>query len=80
MTRELLSDMLLWSMILNVGILALMSLMILACRDWICRVHGKMFGLAPETVSALLYGFLGAYKLGVFLFAIVPYVALQIAL
>jgi bacteriorhodopsin len=37
-----------------------------------------MFGLSQDTVNAILYGFLGFYKLVFIVFVLVPWIALVI--
>lgn len=77
-TVGLLEKMLLWCSVINMGFLLFSMLMIKALRGFIYRVHGKLFNLPPEKIDSLLYLMLGVYKLGIFLFNIVPYIALRI--
>ncbi len=67
-----------WCTILN-GSLLILSF-ILCCRgtDWVYRVHSKWYDIPRDTFNAMLYGFLGVYKMLWFVFNVIPYVALVI--
>jgi hypothetical protein len=47
-------------------------------RGFICKMHGKMFGINEDKISVILYSYLGVYKIFVITFNIVPYIALAI--
>ena len=78
MTMLEIREMLLWCSILNMGLLVLIGLMFLVAGKWICRLHGKIWGLPEEKVRISLYRIAAGYKILIFIFNIVPYVALQI--
>ena len=40
--------------------------------------HGKMFGVSEENISAITYGWLGAYKIAIIVFCLTPFLALSI--
>jgi hypothetical protein len=42
------------------------------------RLHGRWFRLSAEQFDALHYAGMAIYKLGIFLFCLVPYLALLI--
>ncbi|KFZ37886.1 hypothetical protein HR45_08560 [Shewanella mangrovi] len=67
-----------WMTLINVGLLMFSALMVSSFKSLIFRFHGQMFGLAPEQISLVLYGFLGTYKLLIFVFNLVPYLAMLI--
>ncbi len=50
----------------------------LVLRKLVCRMHGKLFAIAEENVSIVLYGWLGMYKILIIVFCICPYAALLI--
>lgn len=72
------TDLLFWSMVINVCLLTLSSVLIMVLRPTICRMHEKLFGLKEEHVSVVMYCFLGMYKLLVITFNIAPWIALRI--
>jgi len=78
MTIQTLREFLLWCMVINVGLLVFSSLFILSARGWICRLHGKMFRLPEEKVASALYKTIAFYKILIFVFNVVPYIALRI--
>jgi len=67
-----------WCTIVNMGLLILTSLILLAGRDMVYRVHSKWFPMSREAHNIVLYSFIGFYKILIFVFCIVPYVALLI--
>jgi hypothetical protein len=78
MTLESLREFLLWCMIINVGLLIFSSLMILALRGWVYRLHARMFRLSEEKVASANYKFIAIYKILIIIFNVVPYIALRI--
>jgi hypothetical protein len=69
---------LMWCTILNVTLLVLSSLICLCAADWVYRIHGKWFSISRENFNVAIYSFLGLYKILVFVFNLIPYVALLI--
>ena len=67
-----------WCTLINYGILLFWFGMLVLQRDWVYRFHGRWFPLPRETFDAIHYGLMGIFKLGVFLFNLVPYIALRI--
>ena len=78
MTVEVVRDALLWCFVINAGILLLWSLMILVARDWIYRLHSRWFKLSEESFDAIHYAGIVFYKTTIFVFFLVPYIALWI--
>jgi hypothetical protein len=77
-TLELMREFLLWCAVINIVFLLVSFVMIILAKDLIYRIHGTWFKLTPEQFDRMWYGLLGTYKLGVFLFNIVPWLALLI--
>lgn len=80
MTILQLKIILLWSTGLNYALLVLWFGVFFSAHDWLYRLHRRWFNLSPETFDALTYGGLAFYKIMVFMFNLVPLVALIIAL
>ena len=78
MNLEMLKQFFMWCTVINLGLFIWMAVMCIGCRSFICRVHGKMFGLSEDTINAMLYGFLGFYKIVFIVFVLVPWLALTI--
>ena len=67
-----------WCTILNVGLLLLSFLICTFAGDWVYRMHSRWFPMPRETFNVVIYSFLGVYKIAVWVFALIPYVALVI--
>jgi len=48
-------------------------------KNVVAKQHAKLFNLKEEIVMPMIYGYLGAYKIFVIIFALVPYIAFKIA-
>lgn len=67
-----------WCTILNIAFLSLSSLICVCAGDWVYRIHSKWFSIPREVFNVAMYSFLGLYKVLVFVFNLIPYVALLI--
>ena len=67
-----------WCTILNFALLLLSSLFCLCAGDWAYRIHSKLFSISRETFNVVIYSFIALYKLLVFVFILIPYIALLI--
>ncbi len=78
MSIELVRDVLLWCTVINYGILLFWVLIFITAHDWMYRLHGRWFRLPAEQFDALHYAGMAVYKIGIFLFNLVPFIALHI--
>lgn len=78
MTLVTLRDFFFWNMILNMSLLLFSFLMILAVRKFAYKIHGSMFRMSDSQLDIIWYSILAGYKIVVFAFNVVPYVALCI--
>lgn len=78
MELETLSRFFLWCTIINFAVLLLWFLLFSLAHDWVHRLHGRWFRLSVEQFNAIHYAGIAAYKIGILLFNLVPYVALRI--
>ena len=78
MTLELTRDFLGWCTLINIGIMILWALMFFGARGWIYRFHSRMFPMSEERFNSIHYGAMAYYKLTIFVFNLVPYLALRI--
>ena len=74
-----LSSFFFWSLVINVGILLLYVVVYVGWHDLIYRMHGKLFGLSRETLNAVHYSLMAAYKIVIIVFNLVPYLALRLS-
>ncbi len=80
MDIAMLSQFFMWCSILNAGLL-LLSFLVVAFgfgSDFVYRLHSKWFPMPRDTFNMVLYVLIGVYKIFVFVFNIVPWVALTI--
>jgi hypothetical protein len=78
MTVEMLRSFFGWCTLLNWGIMVVALILMTAARGWTTRVHSLIFGVPEEDVRRIVYQMMVFYKVAVFVFNFVPYVALRI--
>ena len=78
MDIQTLTTFFMWCTILNFALLLLSSLMCICAGNWAYQIHSKWFSISRETFNVAIYSFLGLYKICIFVFSLVPYVALLI--
>ncbi len=78
MTPESLRAFFLCCTLLNYAILLWWFLVFRFAHDWMFRLHGRWFRLDAGQFDAMHYAGMAAYKIGIFLFALVPWIALLI--
>ena len=78
MSIETIREFFMWCTILNVALLLLSSLICVCAGDWAYRIHSKLFSISRETFNVAIYSFLGLYKIFVFVFSLIPFIALSI--
>lgn len=78
MTMQALMTFFGWCTILNYSLLLTWFLFFVFARDWVYRLHGKWFSISPEHFDRLHYEMMGLYKIGIFLFNLMPFLALYI--
>ena len=69
-----------WCTLLNTGLLLFSFLMVAQGigGDFVYRMHSKWFPMPRDNFNAALYLIIGIYKIFVFVFNLVPWVALTI--
>jgi hypothetical protein len=67
-----------WSLVINSAVLLLVSLMLIAMRAPIAKLHDKMFDLSDADLSRAYFQYLGQYKLLIIVFNLTPYLALKL--
>ena len=78
MTMETLRDVLLWCTVINYGLLLWWFAVFVLAHDWMYRLHGRWFRIPVEQFDAIHYGGMAIYKIGIFLFNLMPLIALYI--
>lgn len=78
MTIYQIRDLFMWCSIINIVLLLISFLLLLLGHNWVYRLHTKWFKISREQFDAIWYGMLAFYKICIFVFNIVPYIALCI--
>ena len=76
MTMETLREVLLWSLVINYGVLLIWFASFTFAHDRLYRLHNRWFKVLPETFDALHYGGMSVYKIGTLLLNLAPLGAL----
>ncbi len=64
--------------LINMGILLVWFLVFSFAGEWVFGLHRERFKMTRETFDGIHYAGLAIYKLGIFLFNLVPYGALSL--
>lgn len=67
-----------WMSVINIGLLLISSIGVIAARDAISSIHGRMFGLESADLSRAYFQYLAQYKIAIIIFSITPYFALKL--
>lgn len=68
-----------WCTVINIGVLSVSAVAIVLMRGMATRIHGMMFGLDEVDLCRGYFQFLAQYEMAIFIFNLVPYLALKIA-
>jgi hypothetical protein len=77
-TLETLTTFFGWCSIINIAILLFTTFLLVGFKDIIATIHSKMFGLHQQGLPLIYFTYLGNYKIAIFIFSLVPYLALKI--
>ncbi len=78
MTIDIIRELLAWCSIINIGLLLWWLLFFILAHDFMYRIHGKWFKLSVEQFDTIHYAGMALFKIIIFIFNIVPYLALLI--
>jgi hypothetical protein len=78
MDLQILTQFFMWCTIINVVLVIGTALIWLFGADFVYKMHGRFFPMPRETFNAIFYTFIGIYKLLVYVFSLVPWIALLI--
>ncbi|WP_374572545.1 DUF6868 family protein [Acinetobacter sp.] len=73
-----LADFLLYRMLFNYAILIIWFLAFVFAKGWMKSLHGRWFKLSDDSFDAIHYGSMAAYKIGILLLNLAPYIALKL--
>ena len=75
---ELLTAFLGWTTIINLVLLLISSIIVVAARGAISRIHGRLFGIESADLSRAYFQYLAQYKIAIIIFSLTPYIALKL--
>ncbi len=67
-----------WCSVINIGVLVFTTIVLTIMRGPIASIHSRLFGLNQAELPSAYFQYLGNYKIAVFIFNVVPYIALKI--
>jgi len=77
-TTETLTIFLGWCTVINISVLLLSTILLVALKESVLKIHNRLFGLDEETLSLAYFQYLGNYKIAIYILNLVPYIALKI--
>ena len=78
MSIEQVRDFFMWCSIINVALLLFSSLICICAGGLVYWVHSKVFKISRDAFNVAIYSFIGAWKIFIILFNVVPWIALLI--
>lgn len=78
MNIEIVKEFFGWMTLVNLAFYIWTAIACVFMKGFVSRISGKMFGVSEETGKAIIYGYVGMYKLFFIVFNLVPWLALVI--
>ncbi len=78
MSVEIVTELLGWLCILNIGLLLFSTILIVSMRETISDIHSKMFGLDKRDLGKAYFQYIAQYKIAIIVLNLSPYLALKI--
>ena len=78
MNIEMLSQFFLWCSIINLSASVLVFLVVVIGGNRVYKIHSKLFRVSEEKAAESIYASMINYKTIIFVFNIIPYIAIQI--
>ena len=78
MTIDALTTFLGWCSVINIALLTISSLLLIALKEPVSQIHGKMFALEQKAVLQAYFQYLANYKIATLILNVTPYFALKI--
>jgi len=67
-----------WCTALNMGILLFSAIFLFLFNGLATNIHSKLTGVSASKLPTLYFSFMANYKIGIFIFNLVPYIALKL--
>lgn len=78
MTQDMLTSFFGWMTAIHFAVFLISVFTIVAFGNWATQFHARLFGIDEVDVRREMYVWLGRYKVGIIVFALVPYIALRL--
>ncbi len=78
MSLDALTELFKWMTIINACVFVLSAILSISLKNFVGKIHGALFGIDAGKVPLVLYGYMGAYRIFILVFNLVPYVSLLI--
>jgi hypothetical protein len=78
MNIAIVKSVLLWCTLINYGLLAFWGVLMLLPHEWLHRLWGRWYRISPEQFDTVSFAGILFYKILIFVFNLVPYIALVI--
>jgi hypothetical protein len=78
MTLQGIREFLGWCVVINYAVLMAWFVAFVLAGGWMRRLHGQWFAMSDECFNGIHYAGMAAYKVGILLFCLAPYVALHL--
>ena len=78
MTVAMLTSFFGWMTLIHFVLILVASLAIFGFRDKVVALHSRLTGTPKDSLPALYFQWMGTYKLLIFVFALVPWLALKL--
>ena len=78
MTTETLTELLGWACVINIALLLFTTIIVIAMRGTISRIHSSLFGLDEKDLGRAYFQYIAQYKIAIIVLNIAPYIALKI--
>ncbi|OIQ16452.1 MAG: hypothetical protein BM556_15020 [Bacteriovorax sp. MedPE-SWde] len=75
-----LKELLGYSALINFVVLMIWFFMLQFCKDWVFGLHSKIFGIPVGDVGKIHFFLMGFYKLGIYLFLLIPFLVIHFIL
>jgi hypothetical protein len=69
-----------WCGVVNYGVLIVWFMAFVIAHAGLCRLHARWFQLSAAQFDAIHYSAMAAYKIGILLLNVAPYIAVRVVL
>ena len=78
MSVEIVRGFLFWCSLINYSLLVFWALLMMAPHEWMHRIWGRWYRISSEQFDVIQFSGIVLYKLLIFVFNVIPFIALRI--